>query len=61
MVNVVSDIGAIKRLRGISSFVDFACEKMASDPDFWRREAEFGGGIMKAAAAAVVEIGGNPK
>ena len=61
MANVVSDIGAIKRLRSVSAFVTFACEKMASDPDFWRREAEFGDGIMRAAAIAVVEIGGDPK
>lgn len=60
MTDAVSDANGINRLRSISAFVNFACEKMASDPDFWRREAQFGSGIMKATAIAVVEIGGDP-
>lgn len=60
MVDITSDTTIINRLRNIAVFVDFAHKKMASNPDFWRREAEFGSGIMKAAAIAVVEIGGDP-
>ena len=59
MTDAVSDDPTIKRLRLIPAFVDFAREKMAGDPDFWRREADFGDGIMGAAARAVVEIGGS--
>ena len=60
MTDIVSNANDINRLRRISAFVDFACREMASDPDFWRREAEFGDGIVKAAAIAVIEIGGDP-
>ena len=48
---------SIKRLSEIPAFVSFAKDKMAQDNDFWHREAEFGEGIMRAAAIAVVEIG----
>lgn len=60
MVNITSDTNGINRLRNIAAFVDFARKKMASDPDFWRRESEFGSGITRAIATAVVEIGGDP-
>lgn len=49
---------AIKELRAIPQFVDYTKQQYAADADFWRREAEFGSGIMRAAAIAVVEIGG---
>ena len=58
MVDSISNETTIKRLRTIPAFVDFAREKMDSDPDFWRREADFGSGIMGAAAQAIVAIGG---
>jgi hypothetical protein len=49
---------AIKELRSIPQFVDYAKQQYAADADFWRREAEFGSGIMRAAAIAVMKIGG---
>lgn len=51
----------IRRLSVIPAFVDFAHEKMRQDADFWRHESEFGSGVMRAVATAVVEIGGDPK
>ena len=52
---------AIRILSAIPAFVDFAHEKMRHDADLWRHESEFGSGVMKAIATAVVEIGGDPK
>lgn len=61
MTDAISNANRINQLRSIPAFVDFACSEMASNPDFWRREVEFGDGIMRAAAIAVVEIGGDQK
>lgn len=52
---------ALKRLRLILTFCEYAHREMLSDRDFWEREAQFGSGIVRAAAVAVVEIGGDPK
>lgn len=46
-------------LRNIPDFCKFAKREMAADPEYWEREARFGVGILGAAAAAVVEIGGS--
>lgn len=48
-------------LRNIPAFCEYAHRGMVSDPDFWRREAQFADGIMRAVAVAVIEIGGDQK
>ena len=58
---MISRTDAYNKLRNIPEFVEFCAEKMASDPDFWEREARFGSGIMCAAARAVVAIGGDER
>lgn len=50
---------AIRKLRSIPRFVEYAKQQYGADADLWRKEAQFGSGIMRAAAIAVVEICGD--
>lgn len=59
MTKTVSDSESLKNLRAIPTFVDYARAKMATDAEFWEREAAHGNGIIGTLAAAVVEIGGD--
>ena len=54
---MLSRADAYNRLRKIPAFVEFAREKMATDADFLRREADAGDDITQIAAKAIVEIG----
>ena len=51
----------IKKLRLIPAFSEYAHSEILSDRNFWEREAQFGVGIMRAVAIAVVEIGSDQK
>ena len=52
---------AIKKLRSIPRFVEYAKQQYGADADLWQKEARFGSGIMRAVAIAVVEIGSDQK
>jgi len=56
-VRVQLSAEAIRTLREIPGFAVFAHGKMKQDADFWRRESS-GIGILSAAAAGIVAIGG---
>ena len=59
MAKFVSDFEVLKQLRQIPAFVEFSQREMTADAGFWAGEARHGEGIMQAAAAAIVEIGGD--